>query len=411
MRHEGSGRTVGYGSLVAEASALDVPRDVPLKDPKAFRIIGQRLDRLDNPDKVRGAATFGLDVRIAWHGLRQRGALAGVRWPGGHGGGRSGGARGVRRAGRGAARRSGGGRGRALLAGREGAARAHGALGRGHRGRSRQRGNPRPTHGAARGLRGNGRTAGGRCGVVAVRGGGADHRPLRRTVPGARHDGADELHGLGARRSGGSVGSDPVPDGPVDGQRWRLARGSGQRRRGLDRSGDHQHDLSWRRLRSSARGGLRGGGRAGRQGSGPSGAGHLVSRRRRAARLLPADHRARTHGHTRRGWHAGGVAPADRLPGDHPRLAAALDPGLVAEPHGHPRARRRALRRRGIRRHALRRAKPPGGLAGALRARAGGVLALGGPLAEFVRDRELHRRAGRGGGPGSGGLPPGTARR
>ena len=280
----------------------------------------------------------------AWHGLRQRGALPGVRWPGGHGGGRSGGARGVRRAGRGAARRSGGGRGRALLAGREGAARAHRALGRGHRGRSRQRGNQRPTHGAARGLQGNGRTAGGRCGVVAVRGGGADHRPLRRTVPGARHDGADELHGLGARRSGGSVGSDPVPDGPVDGQRWRLARGSGKRSWGLDRSGDHQHDLSWRRLRSSTRGGLRVGGRAGRQGSRPSGAGHLVPRRRRAARLLPADHCARAHGDSRPGWDADGLAPANRLPGDHPRLAAALDSGLVPEPHGHPRARHRALR-------------------------------------------------------------------
>ncbi len=64
VRHAGSGQTVAYGALVADASALDVPRDVPLKDPKEFRIIGKRLDRLDNSDKVRGAATFGLDVRV-----------------------------------------------------------------------------------------------------------------------------------------------------------------------------------------------------------------------------------------------------------------------------------------------------------------------------------------------------------
>jgi isoquinoline 1-oxidoreductase beta subunit len=64
VRHEGSGRTLEYGALVADAAALDMPRDVPLKDPKDFRLIGRRLDRLDNPDKVRGAATFGIDVRV-----------------------------------------------------------------------------------------------------------------------------------------------------------------------------------------------------------------------------------------------------------------------------------------------------------------------------------------------------------
>jgi len=64
VRHDGSGRSLDYGALVTDASALDVPRDVLLKDPKSFRIIGRRLDRLDTPDKVRGAATFGMDVRV-----------------------------------------------------------------------------------------------------------------------------------------------------------------------------------------------------------------------------------------------------------------------------------------------------------------------------------------------------------
>ena len=64
VRHEASERSLEYGALVADAAALDVPRQVPLKDPKDFRLIGQRLDRLDNPGKLRGAATYGLDVRV-----------------------------------------------------------------------------------------------------------------------------------------------------------------------------------------------------------------------------------------------------------------------------------------------------------------------------------------------------------
>ncbi len=64
VRHDSSGRSLDYGALAADASALDVPRHVPLKDPAEFRLIGRRLDRLDNPDKVRGAATFGIDARV-----------------------------------------------------------------------------------------------------------------------------------------------------------------------------------------------------------------------------------------------------------------------------------------------------------------------------------------------------------
>jgi isoquinoline 1-oxidoreductase beta subunit len=64
VHQDATGRSLDYGVLVADASALDVPRQVPLKDPKDFRLIGRRLDRLDDPDKVRGAATFGIDARV-----------------------------------------------------------------------------------------------------------------------------------------------------------------------------------------------------------------------------------------------------------------------------------------------------------------------------------------------------------
>ncbi len=64
VHNDATGEELDYGTLVAEASALPVPKDVPLKDPKEFRIIGTSRDRLDNADKVRGVATFGIDVRL-----------------------------------------------------------------------------------------------------------------------------------------------------------------------------------------------------------------------------------------------------------------------------------------------------------------------------------------------------------
>ncbi len=58
-----SGKRASYGSLAEAASKLPVPETPPLKDPKDFRLIGQPLPRLDVPEKVNGAAEFGLDVR------------------------------------------------------------------------------------------------------------------------------------------------------------------------------------------------------------------------------------------------------------------------------------------------------------------------------------------------------------
>jgi len=64
VRHPSSGREIAYGELAADASALPVPRRVPLKAPQDFRLIGRPLDRLDNGGKVKGTATFGIDVRV-----------------------------------------------------------------------------------------------------------------------------------------------------------------------------------------------------------------------------------------------------------------------------------------------------------------------------------------------------------
>ena len=51
-----------YGELASAATLLDVPRDVPLKDPADFRIIGESAPRLDVPVKTTGEAIFGIDA-------------------------------------------------------------------------------------------------------------------------------------------------------------------------------------------------------------------------------------------------------------------------------------------------------------------------------------------------------------
>ena len=59
-----SGKTASYGELAAAAARLPVPKEVPLKSPADFRLIGKSLARLDTPGKVNGSAEFGLDVKL-----------------------------------------------------------------------------------------------------------------------------------------------------------------------------------------------------------------------------------------------------------------------------------------------------------------------------------------------------------
>ena len=63
VTHVPSGRALGYGALATRAAALPVPKDVPLKDPATFRLVGTPAHRLDTPSKVNGTATFGIDVK------------------------------------------------------------------------------------------------------------------------------------------------------------------------------------------------------------------------------------------------------------------------------------------------------------------------------------------------------------
>lgn len=64
VRHDASGREREYGDLVEAASALPVPEEPPFKDPSEYRILGQRIPRVDTPEKVDGSKVFGIDVQV-----------------------------------------------------------------------------------------------------------------------------------------------------------------------------------------------------------------------------------------------------------------------------------------------------------------------------------------------------------
>lgn len=64
--HRASGRSFAYGELVSTARHLPLPdaEHIPLKKPAEFKLIGHTIPGLDIPDKVKGTAQFGLDVRF-----------------------------------------------------------------------------------------------------------------------------------------------------------------------------------------------------------------------------------------------------------------------------------------------------------------------------------------------------------
>jgi isoquinoline 1-oxidoreductase beta subunit len=62
--HAASGRKLSFGQLAESASRLAPPQDVPLKDPKDFKLIGKPTKRIDTPEKTNGKAVFGLDVNV-----------------------------------------------------------------------------------------------------------------------------------------------------------------------------------------------------------------------------------------------------------------------------------------------------------------------------------------------------------
>lgn len=61
--HKNSDKRLSYGLLAKVASDIPVPSEVPLKDPKDYKIIGTRVRNVDSKKIVTGKAKFGLDTR------------------------------------------------------------------------------------------------------------------------------------------------------------------------------------------------------------------------------------------------------------------------------------------------------------------------------------------------------------
>ncbi|MFZ1886274.1 MAG: xanthine dehydrogenase family protein molybdopterin-binding subunit [Rhodoplanes sp.] len=63
VMHGGSGRRARFGELAADAMQMPVPKEVTLKRPSDWKLIGQRLPRLDSVSKTTGSAVFSSDIR------------------------------------------------------------------------------------------------------------------------------------------------------------------------------------------------------------------------------------------------------------------------------------------------------------------------------------------------------------
>ncbi len=64
IKHAATNRSLSYGELASKAATLPIPSDVALKQSKDYKIVGQRLPRLDSSAKVKGEAVFGIDFRL-----------------------------------------------------------------------------------------------------------------------------------------------------------------------------------------------------------------------------------------------------------------------------------------------------------------------------------------------------------
>jgi isoquinoline 1-oxidoreductase subunit beta len=64
ITHKASNRTTTYGKVAEAAAKLEPPKDVPLKDPKDWKIVGKPIKRLDTADKVNGKQQYSMDFKL-----------------------------------------------------------------------------------------------------------------------------------------------------------------------------------------------------------------------------------------------------------------------------------------------------------------------------------------------------------
>jgi isoquinoline 1-oxidoreductase beta subunit len=62
--HGPSKRKVSFGKVAEAASKLEPPKEVKLKDPKEWKLIGKPVKRIDIPDTVMGRQRYGIDTQL-----------------------------------------------------------------------------------------------------------------------------------------------------------------------------------------------------------------------------------------------------------------------------------------------------------------------------------------------------------
>lgn len=63
ISHAPSGKKGNFGHFAAKAATLSVPANVKLKDPKDFKLIGKRIQRIDSISKTTGQAVYAMDIK------------------------------------------------------------------------------------------------------------------------------------------------------------------------------------------------------------------------------------------------------------------------------------------------------------------------------------------------------------
>jgi isoquinoline 1-oxidoreductase subunit beta len=64
VSHSASNRKLAYATLIDAAGKVPPPKNVPLKDPANFVLIGTAQKRFDTPNKVNGKVVYGIDAMV-----------------------------------------------------------------------------------------------------------------------------------------------------------------------------------------------------------------------------------------------------------------------------------------------------------------------------------------------------------
>jgi isoquinoline 1-oxidoreductase beta subunit len=64
LTHKASGRSTTFGKVAEAAARIQPPKDVKLKDPKDWKLIGKSIPRLDTAPKIDGSQVYGTDLKL-----------------------------------------------------------------------------------------------------------------------------------------------------------------------------------------------------------------------------------------------------------------------------------------------------------------------------------------------------------